>query len=109
MFSPRGTRGHVIHNDDGEVEADPIEPGELFARMVTLENEAVQAPETSPARHELAAAQQRIQQLYPGDSAIQLCDGSHRHAHSGQAEVITDYAAEWTTWQWDQGCVEEGL
>ena len=46
-------------------EADPIEPDELFARMVDLENEAVQ-----------------------------LSDGSHRHAHCGQAEVITGHAAE---------------
>ena len=68
--SLRGTRGYVIHDDDGEMEADLMEPDELFARMVNLKNEVVQ-----------------------------LSDGSRRHAHSGQSEVITGYAAKWTTWQ----------
>ena len=56
--------------NDGEVEAGPIEPDELFARMVSLENEAVQARQRqASARQSLAAAQQHIQQLYLGGSA----------------------------------------
>ena len=43
---------------------------ELLARLVNLENEAVQARQRlSSAEHALAAAQQRIQQPSSGDGA----------------------------------------
>ena len=48
-----GTREYVIHNDDGEVEANPIEPDELFARVVNLEIEAVHARQRSSSATEV--------------------------------------------------------
>ena len=73
---PRGTREYVIQDDDGEVEADPSELDELFARMVSLENEAVQARQRS-------------------SSATEVTDTRTL----GKPKSSTGYAAEWTTWQ----------
>ena len=57
------------------MKAYPIELDELFARMVSLENEAVQA-----RQRQVLASRSRP-----------------------QAKL------RWTTWQWDQGCVEEDV
>ena len=62
---------------------------ELLARLVNLESEAVQARQRQgSAEQALAAAQQRIQQLSSGGSALTPVNWSHRHAHTGQAEDV---------------------
>ena len=59
---------------------------ELLARLVNLENEAVQARQRQgSAEQALAAAQQRIQQLSSGGSAPTPSTGVI-DAHTGQAE-----------------------
>ena len=72
----RCTRVYVVRNVDGEVQADPSEPDELFARLVSLENEKVQARQRS-------------------SSATEVTDTRTL----GKTKSSTGYAAECTTWQ----------
>ena len=73
---------------------------ELLARLVNLENEAVQARQRqSSAEQALAAAQQRIQQLSSGDGATSKSAGVIDARTLGKPKSFTGQAAEWTTWQ----------
>ena len=72
----------------------------LLARMVNLENEAVQARQRhSSAEHALAAAQQRIHQLSSGDGATSTSAGVIDTRTLGKPKSFTCQTAEWTTWQ----------
>ena len=59
---------YVIHNDGGEVEAHPIEPDELFARMVNLENEVVQARQCSISATEVTDTRTLASRSRPQDA-----------------------------------------
>ena len=73
---------------------------ELLARLVNLENEAVQARQRqSTAEHALAAAQQRIQQLSSGDGATSTSARVIDTRTLGKPKSFTGQTAEWTTWQ----------
>ena len=73
---------------------------ELLARLIILENEAVQARQgQNSAEHALAAAQQRIQQLTSGDGATSTSAGLIDTRTLGRPESFTGQTAEWTTWQ----------
>ena len=73
---------------------------ELLARLVNLENEAVQARQRqSPAEHALAAAQQRIHQLSSGDGATSMDAGVIDKLTLGKPKSFTGQTAEWTTCQ----------
>ena len=68
---------------------------ELLARLVNLENEAMQARQRQgSAEQALAAAQQRTQQLSSGGSAPTPSTGVIDTSTLG-----TGQPAEWTTWQ----------
>ena len=70
---------------------------ELLARLVNLENEAVQARQRrSSAEHALAAAQQRIQQVSSGDGATGTSAGVIDTRTLGKPKSFTGQTAEWT-------------
>ena len=73
---------------------------ELLARLVNLENEAVQARQRQgSAKQALAAAQQRIQQLSSGGSAPTPSTGVIDMCTLGKPKTSTGQPAEWTNWQ----------
>ena len=73
---------------------------ELLARLVNLENEAVQARQRQgSAEQALAAAQQRIQQLSSGGSAPTQSTGVIETRTLGKPKTFTGQPAERTTWQ----------
>ena len=73
---------------------------ELLARLVNLENEAVQARQRQgSAELALAAAQQRIRQLSSGGSAPSPSTGVIDTRTLGKPKTFTGQPAEWTTWQ----------
>ena len=73
---------------------------ELLARLVNLENEAVQARQRQgSAEQALGAAQQRIQQLSSGGSAPTPSTGVIDTRALGKPKTFTGQPAEWTTWQ----------
>ena len=73
---------------------------ELLARLVNLENEAVQARQRqSSAEHALATAQQWIQQLSSGDGTSSTSAGVIDTRTLGKPKSFTGQTAEWTTWQ----------
>ena len=73
---------------------------ELLARLVNLENEAVQARQRQgSAEQALAAAQQRIQQLSSGSNAPTPSTGVIDTRTLGKPKTITGQTSEWTTWQ----------
>ena len=62
---------------------------ELLARLVNLENEAVQARQRQgSAEQALAAAQQRNPAVILRRQCTYPVNWSHRHAHTGQAEDV---------------------
>ena len=68
---------------------------ELLARLVNLENEAVQARQRqNSAEHALAAAQQRIQQLSSGDGATRTSAGVIDTRTLGKPKSFTGQTAE---------------
>ena len=72
---------------------------ELLARLVNLENEALQARQRhNSAEHALAAAQQRIQQLSSADNATSTSAGVIDTRTLGKPKSFTGQTAEWTTW-----------
>ena len=74
---------------------------ELLARLVNLENEAVQARHRrqSAAEHALSADQQRSQQMSSGSGASSSAAGVIDTRMLGKPKSFTGQAAEWTTWQ----------
>ena len=73
---------------------------ELLARLVNLDNEAVQARQRQgSAEHALAAAQQRIQQQSSRGGASGASTGVIDTRTLGKPKSFTGQAAEWTTWQ----------
>ena len=69
----------------------------LLARLVNLENEAVQARQRQgSAEQALAAAQQRIQQLSTGGSAPTPSTGNIDTRTLGKAKTFTGQPSEWT-------------
>ena len=73
---------------------------ELPARLVNLENEAVQARQRQgSAEQVLAAAQQRIQQLSSRSSAATTSAGVIDTRTLGEPKSFTGQPSEWTTWQ----------
>ena len=73
---------------------------ELLARLVNLEDEAVQARQRQgSAEQALAAAQQRIQQLSSGGSAPSPSTGVIDTRTLGKPKTFTGQPSEWTTWQ----------
>ena len=73
---------------------------ELLARLVNVENEAVQARQRqSSAEHAVAAAQQSIQQLSSGDGAPSASAGVIDTRTLDKPKSFTRQTAEWTTWQ----------
>ena len=73
---------------------------ELLARLVNLENEAVQARQRQgSAEQALAAAQQRIQQLSSGGSVPTPSTGVIDTRTLGKPKTFDGQPAEWTTWQ----------
>ena len=73
---------------------------ELPARLVNLENEAVQARQRQgSAEQALAAAQQRIQQLSSVGRAPTPSTGVIDTRTLGKLKTFTGQPAEWTTWQ----------
>ena len=73
---------------------------ELLARLVSLENQAVQARRRqSSAEHALAAAQQRVQHLSSKDVATSTSAGVIDTRTLGKPKSFTGQTAEWTTWQ----------
>ena len=76
MSSPRGARGYVILNDDGEMEANPVEPNQLFARLVSLENAAVQARQRSGSATEVTDVRTLASRCRPQSSLRNRQHGS---------------------------------
>ena len=73
---------------------------ELLARLVNLENEAVQARQRQgSAEQALAAAHQGIQQLSAGGSAPTPTTGVIDTRTLGKPKTFTGQPSEWTTWQ----------
>ena len=73
---------------------------ELLARLINLENEAVQATQRQgSAEQALAAAKHRIQQLSSGDGATSTSAGVIDTRTLGKPKTFNGQPAEWTTWQ----------
>ena len=73
---------------------------ELLARLVNLENDAVQARQRqSSAEHALAADQQRTQQLSSGDGTPSAPAGVIDTRSLGRPKSFTGQTMEWTTSQ----------
>ena len=73
---------------------------ELLARLVNLENEALQARQRQgSAEQALAAAQQCIQRLSSGGSALTPSTGVIDTRTLGKPKTFTGQPAAWTTWQ----------
>ena len=88
MSSSRGTRGDVIHSDDGEVEDDPIEPDEPFARMVSLEKEAVQARQRSSSATEVTDSRTLASRSRPQAT---LRNGQH----GSEMKAVLERGSDW--------------
>ena len=73
---------------------------ELLARLVNLESEAVQARQRqNSAEQALAAAQQRIQQLFSGNGSSTTSAGVIDTRTLDKPKSFTGQTSEWTRWQ----------